>query len=269
MDSGNVIVSRFLLSHASAWTFKNSSGWQSLVANGVLHAICTPPSGASVHLFATHLQCTSAPRQDLPTKEQAVSDENRLPGLVRACYDGGHEAEQRLQQLHELTRFVHSTTGIQGPYIVGGDLNIEGGSNDYYEAAKLFGRHSTNFPDFAPTYSTRSFLTCPGWKDVDWKSNLDYIFTNLDVRAFQVLPFDVSDHLPLHLVVSEPSLPESDSEIDRIGKIMGLCVPVCGLSQCTKIHTTTHHARHSTMGIHDPEHLAIVPLMFQDVPRSQ
>ena len=53
MDSGNVIVSRYPLSHSSSWTFKNASGWQSLIPNGVLHAICTQPSGARLHLFTT------------------------------------------------------------------------------------------------------------------------------------------------------------------------------------------------------------------------
>jgi endonuclease/exonuclease/phosphatase family metal-dependent hydrolase len=44
---------------------------------------------------------------------------------------------------------------MTGKYIVGGDFNIEGGSADYSEATKLFGRESINAPDFAPTYTTR------------------------------------------------------------------------------------------------------------------
>ena len=53
MDSGNVIVSRYPLSSASMCTFQNASGWQSFVPNGILHAMCTPPTGIEVHLFTT------------------------------------------------------------------------------------------------------------------------------------------------------------------------------------------------------------------------
>ena len=53
MDSGNVIVSRYPLMDASTWAFQSASGWQSLVPNGILHAVCVPDSGVKVHLFTT------------------------------------------------------------------------------------------------------------------------------------------------------------------------------------------------------------------------
>jgi len=112
-------------------------------------------------------------------------DEGCLSGMVRAIgrADVDHEAEKRLQQLHELSRFVHAKVGTQGHFVLGGDFNMIGGSADYLEAAKLFGRQSANAPTFAPTYTTRSFLTPPGWKNIAWESNLDHMFTNLDVYS--------------------------------------------------------------------------------------
>ena len=53
LDSGNVIVSRYPLMDASTWAFHSASGWQAIVPNGVLHAVCVPTSGAKVHLFTT------------------------------------------------------------------------------------------------------------------------------------------------------------------------------------------------------------------------
>ena len=118
MDSGNVILSRFPLSDASSWTFENASGWQSLVPNGVLHAICYAPSGSRVHLFTTHLMCTSSPSEDMRSQKVANQrddgddDTGCLSGVVRALEsDIEREAEVRLQQLHELSRFVLATVG--------------------------------------------------------------------------------------------------------------------------------------------------------------
>ena len=139
-----------------------------------------------------------------------------LSGLVRAIAgaDVDNEAAKRLQQLHELSRFVRTETGAHGHYVLGGDFNITGGSKDYLEAVKLFGRHSTNAPDFAPTYTTRSFLTPPGWKNIAWESNLDHMFTNLDVCDFQVKStVDISDHLPMHLTVNPPRTGENISQV--------------------------------------------------------
>jgi len=241
--------------------------------------------GFSLYFFCydRHLQCTSAPTQDMATKEPVSSNDVRhegcLSGVVRALgdTDSGHEAVQRLQQLHELTRFVHATTGIKGNYIVGGDLNIEGGSKDYQEAANLFGRHSTSFPDFAPTFSTRSFLTPPGWRDVDWSPSLDYIFSNLDVCEFQVLPVAISDHLPLHLVVSQP-VPECDMaliEDQKCKKLVDGSILARRECFCHPFANTTNLPRHSThwctSGAHHlvlPELKVKVPLMFEDVLRS-
>ena len=142
-----------------------------------------------------------------PAEKDDDCDEGCLSGMVRAIgrADGDNEAEKRLQQLHELSRFVHAKVGTQGHFVLGGDFNMIGGSADYLEAAKLFGRQSANAPTFAPTYTTRSFLTPPGWKNIAWESNLDHMFTNLDVCDFQVKStVDISDHLPMHLTVSQP-----------------------------------------------------------------
>ena len=106
---------------------------------------------------------------------------------------------------------------MQGYFVVGGDFNIEGGSRDYQEAVKLFGRESVCAPEFKATYSTSSFLTPPIWRDVAWTSNLDHIFTNLEVQEYDVLTtVDISDHLPLHLVTACPPLPNTRGEVVEI-----------------------------------------------------
>ena len=71
-------------------------------------------------------------------------------------------------------------------YILGGDFNIEGGSDEYNDAVKLIGRESVCAPEFRGTYSTHSFLTPPGWRDVEYNVNLDHVFTDLHVDEYKV-----------------------------------------------------------------------------------
>ena len=158
--------------------------------------------------------------------------------------------------------------GKDGQYIVGGDFNIEGGSEDYLEAVKLFGRDSINAPEFKPTYTTRSFLTPPGWRDVIWESNLDHIFTNLQVQGFEVLSVDMSDHLPLHLVVSQPEPPET-----RANAVVGGCTR--SVPQRSKLHTRVQQPCANVLVDRSPLPVSvprlfeeIIPLMFEDVPRT-
>jgi len=119
----------------------------------------------------------------------------------------------REQQLNELKSFVDRTVKKDGLWLVGGDLNIVGGSDEYAHIVRTFGIDSVGAPDFEPTYNTHSFLTPPGWRGVEFNVCLDHILTNLAVRKFCVLPDDVSDHKALAVVVqdnSDPLIPESE-----------------------------------------------------------
>ena len=154
-----------------------------------------------------------------------------------------------------------SQAGVQGTYIVAGDFNIEGGSKDYEIAARLFGRDSVNaLSGFKPTYTTRSPLTPPGWRSVHWEANLDHIFTNLEeIRFFDVIKSEISDHLPMHLVASLPHQAHSQPEM------------IEDVQCCISIASD----RGWSMGLADskdkkelPKHTAqiAVPLLFADVP---
>ena len=164
--------------------------------------------------------------------------------------------------------------GIHGLYIAAGDFNIMGGSSDYREAAKLFGRESTNSPAFQPTFSTKSFLTPPGWRDVEWEANLDHIFTNIDVKSFDVLPMDISDHYPLHMVASLPRWPELEScKMELFGcqqSAQELLASWCPTSEGKRVlreleHPAGAHKKHQ-FARHAVSH--VVPLIFAEVPRS-
>lgn len=161
---------------------------------------------------------------------------------------------------------------MDGQYIVGGDLNIEGGSKDYLEAVKLFGRDSINAPDFKPTYTTRSFLTPPGWRTVLWESNLDHIFSNMDIQEFEVLSVDMSDHLPLHLVVSQPS-PTEVKTGSGANSVMGECsrspLPRDKLHMKTQQPGANMLVDRSGLSVSVPLILEqMIPLMFEDLPMT-
>jgi len=49
LNSGNVILSRFPLRHATSIIFKATKGWQSFVPNGALHAATGTQFLTSVH----------------------------------------------------------------------------------------------------------------------------------------------------------------------------------------------------------------------------
>ena len=57
-------------------------------------------------------------------------------------------------------------------------------------------------PDFVSTYNTESFLTPPGWRDVDYRVCLDHMLTNISVDDYQVLTDDLSDHRGLLASIS-------------------------------------------------------------------
>lgn len=220
-----------------------------------------------------------------PAEKDDDCDEGCLSGMVRAIgrADGENEAEKRLQQLHELSRFVHAKAGTQGHFVLGGDFNMIGGSADYQEAAKLFGRQSANAPNFAPTYTTRSFLTPPGWKNIAWESNLDHMFTNLDVCDFQVKStVDISDHLPMHLTVSQPRTSddiithELIQDKDNDSRLLGgwsesRSYPGAQLLLNQGARSKISRRLPSQIvqpTIHFDRHEVSVPLMFEDVPLS-
>lgn len=118
---------------------------------------------------------------------------------------GGKCDSVRKRQLLELKSFMDSVVPTrEDKYLLGGDLNIEGGSPEYAEMTRLFGRQSLNAPDFHPTYNTDSFLTPPGWRDVEYSVCLDHVLSNLDVEQFSVLQDDISDHRGLSVLVIPP-----------------------------------------------------------------
>lgn len=158
--------------------------------------------------------------------------------------------------------------------MAGGDFNLEGGSKDYSEATKLFGRESVSAPDFKPTYSTRSFLTPPGWRDVIWEANLDHVFTNLEVLEYDVVNSDMSDHFPLHIIAAQPSQPDTTLEIieeeqPRV-KHTGGAMQIAWTRQVSpcanKLHSRIHIMPKHSIQVHAPK--VVVPLMFEDIPMS-
>ncbi len=210
-NTGNMILSRFPLRDASSIIFKSHAGWQSMVPNGVLHATCQLPTGEPLHLFTTHLQCTTAPPDEiLPPSSPIISSAAFNHGLLDLLekgenVSGGKCDTVRKKQLEELKAFMHSVVPtMEDKYLLGGDLNVEGGSPEYAEMTRLFGRQSLCAPDFLPTYNTDSFLTPPGWRDVEYSVCLDHMISNLDVQEFTVLQDDISDHRGLSVLVSAP-----------------------------------------------------------------
>jgi endonuclease/exonuclease/phosphatase family metal-dependent hydrolase len=209
-NTGNMILSRFPLRDASSIIFQNHAGWQSMVPNGALHATTQLPSGEPLHLFTTHLQCTTAPPEAIrppasPSAVDAVSS-GMLDLLERGeKVTGGQCDSVRKRQLMELKAFMDSVVPTsEDKYLLGGDMNIEGGSPEYMELTKMFGRQTLNAPDFVATYNTDSFLTPPGWRGVEYSVCLDHIISNLQVLDFKVLADDISDHRGLTVIFAPP-----------------------------------------------------------------
>ena len=171
-NTGNMILSRFPLRNPSSIIFKNHAGWQSMVPNGALHATTQLPSGEPLHLFTTHLQCTTAPPEELLPPASPSTVDTMSKGMLDLLEKGeevvgGKCDSVRKRQLIELKAFMDSCVPTnQDKYLLGGDLNIEGGSPEYAEMTRMFGRHSLGHPDFVATYNTDSFLTPPGWRGV-------------------------------------------------------------------------------------------------------
>eukprot|EP00960_Hanusia_phi_P057568 763601-Hanusia_phi.AAC.5 len=221
-DTGNVIISKYPIQNASEVIFRSTAGWQKMVPNGALHAACKLPSGNLLHLFTTHFQCDTAPPTELikPSGPNGPSDleagENLDNGIgisvVKMLEErsGMSCGTVREQQLEELKSFVDKTVTQDGLWLVGGDLNIVGGSEEYAHIVRIFGIDSVGAPDFEPTYNTHSFLTPPGWRGVEFNVCLDHILTNLAVQQFCVLPDDVSDHKALAVVVQDQSCFETN-----------------------------------------------------------
>jgi len=166
-NSGNVILSRFPLRNASSFIYKATTGWQSIVPNGALHATTELPSGEFLHLFSTHLQCTTAP----PDSASSVDVMNARFAQLLALVEGrGIESESvRTRQLIELKAFMCRTLTPHDKWLLAGDMNIEGGSAEYRHMVDLLGGESLGAPDFCATYNTESFLTPPGWRGVEYR----------------------------------------------------------------------------------------------------
>ena len=154
-------MSRTPLQNATSMVFQNTAGWQSLVSNGVLYATTILPDGMTLHLFTTHLQCTTA-----PPAEASCSSPDSNTARVLNMVEGGTE-NVRMRQLYEMKSFMDRTICFEDDmWLLAGDLNIEGGSHEYYEMVQLFGREALGAPEFQSTYNTESFLTPPGWRGV-------------------------------------------------------------------------------------------------------
>jgi hypothetical protein len=156
------------------------------------------------------LQCTTAPPDEILPPSSPISSAAFNHGLLDLLekgenVSGGKCDTVRKKQLEELKAFMHSVVPtMEDKYLLGGDLNVEGGSPEYAEMTRLFGRQSLCAPDFLPTYNTDSFLTPPGWRDVEYSVCLDHMISNLDVQEFTVLQDDISDHRGLSVLVSTP-----------------------------------------------------------------
>jgi endonuclease/exonuclease/phosphatase family metal-dependent hydrolase len=184
-NTGNMILSRMPLQNAKSMVFKSTAGWQSIVSNGCLYATTMLPDGVLLHLFTTHLQCTTAP----PTAPAA--DDVGTAQVLNLVEAGTESVRQR--QLLELKAFMDRTICFEDDvWMLAGDLNIEGGSAEYYDMVDLFGRNALGAPDFISTYNTESFLTPPGWRGVEYSTALDHVLTNLcNITDFSVLADDI------------------------------------------------------------------------------
>lgn len=210
-NTGNMILSRFPLRDPKSIIFTHHAGWQSLVPNGVLHATCQLPTGEPLHLFTTHLQCTTAPPAELRPPESPSAADSINAGVLDLLekgekVSGGKCDSVRKGQLHEIKALMDSVIPTrEDRFLLAGDLNIEGGSPEYAEMTRIFGHQSLCAPDFRATYNTDSFLTPPGWRGIEYSVCLDHIITNLEqVETFTVLDDDLSDHRGLALVVTPP-----------------------------------------------------------------
>jgi len=181
-NTGNMILSRMPLDNATSMVYKSTAGWQSIVSNGVLHATTKLPDGEMLHLFVTHLQCTTAP------PAQAGNNDDAGTARVLSMVEGGTETVRR-RQLLELKGFMDRIICLEDDkWMLAGDLNIEGGSIEYHDMVDLLGREALGAPDFVSTYNTESFLTPPGWRGVEYSVALDHIITNLKhIDDFSVL----------------------------------------------------------------------------------
>jgi endonuclease/exonuclease/phosphatase family metal-dependent hydrolase len=173
-NTGNMILSRFPLRDASSVIFAHHAGWQSMVPNGVLHATCQLPTGEPLHLFTTHLQCTTAPPAALRPPASPSAADSINTGVLDLLeqgekVSGGKCDSVRKGQLLEIKAFMDAVIPTRDDkFVLGGDLNIEGGTPEYAEMTRIFGYQSLCAPGFRPTYNTDSFLTPPGWRGV-WR----------------------------------------------------------------------------------------------------
>ena len=91
-NTGNMILSRMPLQNATSMVYKSTAGWQSFVSNGVLHATTRMPDGVLLHLFTTHLQCTTAP----PTKTVIAPQ-----SLYRSLHSTTRQQQQKELSIHQ------------------------------------------------------------------------------------------------------------------------------------------------------------------------
>ena len=172
-NTGNIILSKYLVESQECIVFKNSSTWQRLMSNGVVYSRILTPS--IIHVFNTHFHCDTQP-----------------------CLNSG---KVRHKQLLELVEFMKDIVKTDEKWILCGDFNIRGDSDEYEVLKSIINADSLlekiGFPN---TYNNRSFLAPIGWKKET--GCLDHIFTNLEIENCRVLTnVDLSDHFPIEVVV--------------------------------------------------------------------
>lgn len=193
LDSGNVILSRRSVFGYSSHSFVSSAGWQHVLPNGVLHACVDGGRGAPLHVFTAHLQCDTTPFESI--------------------LNSGSKAA-RAAQITEMHDFILRTVPAGERWLVIGDFNVLGKSDEYRGLADTFGRQSLMAPDFPPTFNCFSFLAPPNWRAGDRGVQeftplgcVDHAFTNCEVSSSRVITDkkDISDHFPLEVVLKGPT----------------------------------------------------------------
>ena len=174
-NTGNVILSKYLVEGREWMVFKNTATWQRIMSNGVVYSrIATPEL---LHVFNTHLHCDTQP-----------------------CLNSG---KVRHRQLLELAEFMKDIVKPEEKWILCGDFNIRGDSEEYEQLKSIVNADSLlekiGFPN---TYNNESFLAPIGWKKEE--CCLDHIFTNLEVKNCRVLTeVDLSDHFPVEATIDK------------------------------------------------------------------
>lgn len=194
MNTGNVILSRHIVGGASATCFKATSGWQSTMSNGILHACLMLKSGP-LHVFNTHLQSDSVPYASILNSSSS---------------------DTRRDQAKALIDFMNTKNPRKEPWFLAGDFNFGPFSREYNYMRGALRCESLLAPAFSATYNPDSFLAPMGWRagekgmsKFEGKQGcIDHIFSsinpdNLNVKVLSTVS-TLSDHFPIEVNVHPP-----------------------------------------------------------------